>query len=231
MISPRPVPRNLLVHDLPWQELMPGIVRRTLWAEPVESGLANSREMSMVRYEGGAKVPLHRHVGGDEIVFVIEGVLSDEFGDITAGNVGYRPSGCIHSLHSDSGATTLSYLVGGGEMVSEWPANSPRSQIIDVNAMRWQSSEDGRFQLKMVWSDEASDRRVTLARLPPRAGLTPNEYAAEELIFQIEGTFADEVGILAPGNMGYRPYGCRHSVSSEHGGVNLVYSWGHRKDP
>jgi hypothetical protein len=26
----------------------------------------------------------------DEIVFVIEGVLSDEYGDLTAGNVAYR---------------------------------------------------------------------------------------------------------------------------------------------
>jgi anti-sigma factor ChrR (cupin superfamily) len=230
MINPQPVPRNLLVYDLPWQELMPGIVRRTLWAAPMGSGPPTAREMSMVRYEAGAKVPLHKHVGGDEIVFVIEGVLSDEFGDITAGNVGYRPDGCVHSLHSSSGATTLSYLVGGGEMVSERAENSPRSQVIDVNAMPWQSSEGGRFQLKMAWNDEASDRQFILSKLPPRAALAPDEHIGEELIFQIEGTYADEAGILAPGHMGYRPFGGRHSVSSEHGGVSLVYTWGRSKN-
>jgi anti-sigma factor ChrR (cupin superfamily) len=226
MDSLHPLPRMTLVHELPWRDLMPGIVRRTLWAGVTKGDPAVPREMSMVRYESGAKVPLHEHVDGDEIVFVIEGILSDEYGEITAGNVGYRPNGCVHSLYSTNGATTLSFLLGGGAMVSERPVKSPQSLIINVNAMPWQSADEGRFQSKSIWSDETTDRRCILAKFPPGALLPPDQQAGEMLFFQVEGTFADETGVLAPGNMGYRPYGSRHSGFSEHGGISLIYIWG-----
>jgi len=53
----------------------------------------------MMRFEPGAKCPLQKQLGGDEIIFVVEGVLSDESGDVAAGNVAYRPEG-VYSLSS-----------------------------------------------------------------------------------------------------------------------------------
>jgi anti-sigma factor ChrR (cupin superfamily) len=104
---------------------MPGVMRRLILAQPTWNVPTIPREISMVRFAPGVKVPLRRHVGGDEIVYVIEGVLSDEFGDISAGNVGYRPEGCVHSLHTQNGATIVSYLKGRSVAVSVQPSDSP----------------------------------------------------------------------------------------------------------
>jgi anti-sigma factor ChrR (cupin superfamily) len=226
MGSPRPFPHAIVPHELPWEVLLPGVYRKRLWAEPMWDDPTTSREMSMVRYDAGITVPLHKHAGGDEIVFVIEGVLSDEFGDISAGNVGYRPDGCVHSLHSNSGATTLSYLVGRSEMISEWPVNSAPSQIINVNKMIWQAEEGGQVQMKMIWQDRATDRRFILAKLASGAVIPLHDHVGDELVFQIEGSLVDEAGLLSPGSVGYRPYGCRHSLTSPNGGLGLSYIWG-----
>jgi anti-sigma factor ChrR (cupin superfamily) len=228
MNNERPVPRTIALHAIPWEELMPGVKRRKIWSQPMWDDPAVAREMSMVRFDPGAKVPLHQHIGGDEIVYVIEGVLSDEFGgDISAGNVGYRPEGCVHSLHSTNGATIVSYLVGSTVRVSERPSDSPPSQVINVNEMAWQSAEGGRVQMKMIWGDKASDRRYVMGKLAPGMVMPLHEHIGEELVYQIEGAFVDEAGIVAPGCVGYRPFKCHHSFVSENGGVGLGYIWGH----
>jgi len=207
---------------------MPGVARRRIWAQPMWNDPTVPREMSMVRIGSGVKFPLHKHVGGDEIVYVIEGVLSDEFGDISAGNVGYRPEGCVHSLHSTHGATILSYLVGGSSVpVSERPSDSPPSRVINVGEMPWQSAEGGRVQMKMIWSDQASERRYVLAKLAPGMVEPLHEHVGEELVFQIEGAFVDEAGTLSAGCVGYRPYKCHHSFISENGALGIGYIWGH----
>jgi anti-sigma factor ChrR (cupin superfamily) len=228
MTSPHPAPRIITLHPLPWEELMPGIMRKRIWSAPMWNDPGVSRDLSMVRYEPGATAPMHKHVG-DEIVFVIEGVLSDEYGDITAGNVGYRPDGCVHSLRSASGATTLSFLVGGAEMVAQGGADSPRSKTINVNEMPWRSHDDGRLQMKMIWQDPASERQVVLAKLAPGFIMAPHEHVGEELVFQIEGAVAENGGVLAPGDVSFRPFGCRHAFASPNGAVSLGYLWGHSK--
>jgi anti-sigma factor ChrR (cupin superfamily) len=223
----RPVPRTIAPHEIAWQELMPGVMRKKIWAEPMWNDPSVPREMSMLRYEPGANVPLRKHVGGDEIVFVIEGVLSDEYGDLTAGNVGYRPQGCTHSLRSVNGATTVSYLVGTIQSVSEKAADSPPSRIINVNEMPWQSAEGGRVQMKVIWLDPVGQRRFVLGKLAPGFVMDPHEHVGEELVFQLEGSFVDEAGVLGPGDVGFRPFGCHHSFVSKNGGVGLGYIWGH----
>src|SRR5437870_11636114 len=78
----------------------------------------------MTRIAPGAKLPLHRHVG-DELVFVIEGALSDEFGTVTAGNMGYRPNGCVHTVSAKNGATVLAIITGGAEPVTPRGSEPP----------------------------------------------------------------------------------------------------------
>jgi anti-sigma factor ChrR (cupin superfamily) len=223
----RPVPRTIAPHKIAWEVLMPGVVRKKIWAEPMWNDPSVPREMSLMRYQPGTKVPLQKHVGGDEIVFVIEGVLSDEYGDLTAGNVAYRPEGCVHSLHSVNGATTMSYVVGGIKQVAEKPADSPPSRVINVNEMAWQSAEGGRVQMKVIWHDPVGKRRFVLGKLAPGFVMDPHEHVGEELVFQLEGSFVDEAGLLGPGDVGFRPFGCHHSFVSENGGVGLGYIWGH----
>src|SRR6266852_5570191 len=84
MATMQPMSRIISVSDLPWEERQPGVKRKLLWEDP-----ATQRRAIMNRIEPSAQFPRHRHVG-DELVFVIEGALSDEFGTITAHNAVHR---------------------------------------------------------------------------------------------------------------------------------------------
>jgi putative transcriptional regulator len=75
-----------IISDLAWQERQPGVWMKRIWEHP-----ETKRRAVMTRIEPDAKLPLHRHVG-DELVFVIEGAISDDFGTVTAGNMAQRRS-------------------------------------------------------------------------------------------------------------------------------------------
>src|SRR5260370_37521425 len=99
-------PRSQIISigDLGWQDFQPGPRSKILWEDK-----PTRRRAQLTRFEPGAKLPLHRHVG-DELIFVLEGAVSDESGAVTAGNVGYRPNGCVHTVSSKNGATVLAVL-------------------------------------------------------------------------------------------------------------------------
>ena len=82
------IPRSRIISigGLAWQERQPGIRVKAIWEHP-----ETKRQALMMRLEAGTELPLHRHVG-DELIFVLEGEVSDNFGAVTAGNMGYRPN-------------------------------------------------------------------------------------------------------------------------------------------
>ena len=83
---------------------------------------------------------------------------------------------------------------------------------------------------KRIWEDKAGERRAILARFEPGATLPPHRHVGDELIFLVEGANADESGIVATGNMNYRPNGCVHSVTTKNGATVLAVVWG-RTEP
>jgi anti-sigma factor ChrR (cupin superfamily) len=170
-----------------------------------------------------AKLPLHRHVG-DELVFVIEGAIADEFGTIATGNVGYRPNGCVHTVSTSNGATLLAILTGGVEPIAE-RVSGPPSQVIALSDLPWIEARPGVRQ-KRIWEDKATERRALLAQFEPGATLAKHRHVGDELIFIIEGANADESGVVATGNMNYRPNGCVHTVTTENGATVLAVVWG-----
>jgi anti-sigma factor ChrR (cupin superfamily) len=178
----------------------------------------------MTRFAPGAQLPLHRHVG-DELIFVIEGAVSDESGTVTAGNVGYRPNGCVHTVTSTNGATVLAVLTGDIEPVAA-RERAPASAIVTLSDLPWIDARPGVRQ-KRIWEDKATERRALLARFEPGAALPLHRHVGDELIFLVEGANADESGIVATGNMNYRPNGCVHAVTTQHGATVLAVVWGH----
>jgi anti-sigma factor ChrR (cupin superfamily) len=204
--------------DLAWQERQPGVRMKAIWEHP-----ETRRRAVMTRIEPEAKLPLHRHVG-DELVFVIEGALSDEFGTVTAGNVGYRPDGCIHTISTRHGATVLAILTGGVEPVSE-RGSAPPSQVFALSDLAWVETRPGVRQ-KRIWEDKLNERRAILARFEPGATLPRHRHIGDELIFLIEGANADESGVVATGNVNYRPNGCVHTVTTRNGATVLAVVWG-----
>jgi anti-sigma factor ChrR (cupin superfamily) len=214
-----PLSQIIPISDLAWQERQPGVRMKTLWEHP-----ETKRRAVMTRIEPDAKLPLHRHVG-DELVFVIEGVISDEFGTVTAGNVGYRPNGCVHTVSTRNGATLLAILTGAVEPATE-RGSGPPSQIVALGDLPWVEARPGVRQ-KRIWEDKVNERRAILARFEPGATLPKHRHIGDELIFIVEGANADESGVVATGNMNYRPNGCVHTVTTKNGATVLAVVWGH----
>ncbi len=217
-----PRSRIISTSDLGWEEFRPGISFKILWEDP-----ATKRRAQMTRFGPGARLPRHRHAG-DELIFVIEGELTDEAGTVTAGNVVYRPNGCVHDISRQNGATALAVLTGDIELTDD-PGGSVRSQIVILSDLPWIDARPGVRQ-KRIWEDKATERRALLARFEPGATLPPHRHVGDELIFLLEGANADESGVVATGNLNYRPNGCVHSVTTQHGATVLAVVWG-RTEP
>jgi len=224
MATTTTTPRSQIISisDLGWQDFQPGLRFKILWEDK-----PTKRRAQLTRFEPGAKLPLHRHVG-DELIFVIEGAVSDESGTVAPGNVGYRPNGCVHTVSSKNGATVFAILTGDIEPVTD-KGSSPPSQIFTLSDLPWIETRPGVRQ-KRFWEDKAGERRALLARFEPGATLPPHRHVGDELIFLIEGANADESGVVATGNMNYRPNGCVHTVTTQNGATVLAVVWG-RTEP
>jgi anti-sigma factor ChrR (cupin superfamily) len=197
------------VSEREWAPMSASIKLKNLWSDPV-----SKRRAQLTRFEPGAVLPMHRHIG-DELLYVIEGSISDESGITAAGSVGYRPNGCVHSVMSKTGATVFAIITGGIESASEIGA-APRSQTIVLSDLAWADAMPGVRQ-KPIWHDKETKRRAVLVRFEPGAKLPSHRHAGDELIFVIEGSNADESGEVMTGDMNYRPNGCVHTVTTRNG--------------
>jgi anti-sigma factor ChrR (cupin superfamily) len=106
-VSAPPTSLYIDVAGRPWQERRPGVHWKVLWEE-------GDRKAVLMRYDPGAVIPRHRHLG-DEQIWVIEGSVSDDTGTCTAGNYARRPPGCVHTVSSPGGALVLAVMSGTTE--------------------------------------------------------------------------------------------------------------------
>ena len=125
-----PLSQIISISDLPWQERQPGVRMKSIWEHP-----ESKRRAILTRIEPDAKLPLHRHVG-DELIFVVEGAIGDDFGTVTAGNMGYRPNGCVHTISTKNGATMLAILTGAMEPAAE-RGSAPPSEVFALHELPW----------------------------------------------------------------------------------------------
>lgn len=84
-----------------WKPFRPGVSAHWLYNE--ENG---GPAAVLLRYEPGARVALHEHVGYEH-VFVLEGDQYDEFGSYPAGSLVVNPPGTRHSPGSKGGCIAL----------------------------------------------------------------------------------------------------------------------------
>lgn len=206
------------VSEIAWQEVQPGVRMKQLWVDE-----KTNRRAMLGRIEAGAQLPQHKHVG-DELVFVLEGAIADEFGTVATGNMGYRPNGCVHTVACPGGATVLAVITGSVEPAAA-RGDAPPSQVFTLSNIEWANALPGVRQ-KRIWEDPAQKRRALLARFDPGATLPPHRHLGDELIFLLEGSNADEAGEVATGNMNYRPNGCAHTVTTKNGATVLAFVWG-----
>lgn len=112
-IGAAPKSQTIVLSELPWNDAMPGVRQKPIWHDK-----ETKRRAMLVRFEAGAKLPLHRHVG-DELIFVIEGSNADESGEVMTGDMNFRPHGCEHTVTTRHGATVLALVTGGVEMIEK----------------------------------------------------------------------------------------------------------------
>ena len=88
-MSDAPVSRYWDVSGIPWEERRPGVHWRVLYRD-------GNRQTVLVRYDPGAVIPCHRHIG-DEQIFVLEGEVEDDTGVCRTGHFARRPPSCVHT--------------------------------------------------------------------------------------------------------------------------------------
>jgi anti-sigma factor ChrR (cupin superfamily) len=211
-----PPSRTIAVADLEWR-----LGRFGLWTKDVWSDPPTQRKVVLTRFWSNGQLPMHRHVG-DELLYVIEGAISDEASTIYAGNVGYRPPGCVHTGDSRNGATVLGIFTGGLEAADQI-GNSPQTQVFQLSEIPWTEAMPG-LRMKRVWQDKATGRFAALTRFEPGAKIARHRHTGDELIFVIEGSTEDDYGEVTAGNLNFRPPGCTHTVTSRNGATifNIV---------
>lgn len=96
-----------------WTSLRDGVSFRLLFQD-TDSGY----RVGLIRYEPGASVPLHRHVG-DEHIYVLSGSQQDERGLYPAGSYIYNPEGSEHSLTSQTGCLVLAHWLKPVQFLAE----------------------------------------------------------------------------------------------------------------
>jgi anti-sigma factor ChrR (cupin superfamily) len=94
-------PEMIQNSDSGWQQLRVGVSLRILFQDA-----HSAYSVGLIRYEPGASVPLHLHVG-DEHIYVLSGSQKDERGLYPAGSYIYNPEGSQHSVSSEDGCMVL----------------------------------------------------------------------------------------------------------------------------
>jgi anti-sigma factor ChrR (cupin superfamily) len=110
-IGNAPRSQTIVLSDIPWSSAIPGVQQKPIWHDK-----EIKRRAILVRFDAEAKLPLHRHVG-DELIFVIEGSIGDESGEVMTGDMNFRPNGCVHTVTTRNGATVLALVTGGVELI------------------------------------------------------------------------------------------------------------------
>jgi anti-sigma factor ChrR (cupin superfamily) len=89
-----------------WRDLPMEYFREGVQVHWLARGSEGEPSVAILKYEAGARVPLHRHAG-IETIMVLEGIQSDENGHYGAGTLVLNAKGSEHSVWSEAGCTVL----------------------------------------------------------------------------------------------------------------------------
>ena len=193
----------------------PRVHRRVL----ERNGAEVARATSIVRYDAGAKFHAHEHPLGEEIL-VLEGTLSDEFGDYGPGTYLKNPAGSSHAPFSEGGCTLFVKL-------RHLAPDDNERVVVDTRQSPWfQGMVDG---LKVLPLSEFGTSHTAMVRWAPETYFNPHRHYGGEEIFVVEGVFSDEHGRYGQGSWIRSPHLSQHKPFSVEGCVILVKT-GHLLD-
>ena len=187
---------------------LPGVQRRMLEREKVESG----RATSVVRYEPRSEFSSHVHAGGEEFL-VLDGVFSDEYGDFGPGAYVRNPIGSKHRPRSENGCKIF---------VKLWQMDPDDQKYvrIDTTTESWSSGlVDG---LSVLPLHQYGTESVALVKWQPGTVFQTHSHPGGEEILVLDGTFEDEHGQYPKGTWLRNPAGSIHTPFSSEGCIIYV---------
>ena len=196
-------------NTLPWQACPSPLVHHKL-LERIGGEVA--RTTSIVRYDAGAKFNLHEHGLGEEIL-VLDGTLSDEFGDYGPGTYLKNPSGSSHAPYSGDGCTLFVKL-------RHFSPDDREKVVIHTRQSPWfRGMVEG---LTVMPLSEFGTSHTAMVRWAPETYFNPHRHYGGEEIYVVEGVFSDENGSYPQGSWIRSPHLSQHKPFSVEGCLILV---------
>ena len=196
-------------NTLAWQPSPSPLVHRRLLER---NGAEVARATSIVRYDAGATFHSHEHALGEEIL-VLDGTLSDEFGDYGPGTYLKSPSGSSHAPFSQGGCTLFVKL----RHLS--PDDSERVVVHTHQSPWFQGMVDG---LTVMPLSEFGTSHTAMVRWAPGTYFNRHQHYGGEEIYVVEGVFSDEHGRYTEGSWIRSPHLSQHKPFSVEGCLILV---------
>ncbi len=194
---------------LAWQPSPSPLVHRRLLER---DGAEVARATSIVRYDAGAKFAAHMHELGEEIL-VLEGTLSDAFGDYGPGTYIKNPPGSSHAPFSKDGCTLFVKL----RHLS--PDDAGRVVVPTIQATWYRGMVDG---LSVLPLSEFETTHTAMVRWAPGTYFNPHRHYGGEEIFVVDGVFSDEHGSYPKGSWIRSPHLSQHQPFSVEGCLIFV---------
>lgn len=148
--------QRVIVHasELPWAASpTPGVERRML--DRVGGEVA--RATSIVRYAPGSRFPPHVHGGGEEFL-VLDGVFSDESGDMPAGTYVRNPPCTAHAPSSAGGCTIFVKL-------RQFDADDHAPVRVDIDALPFVDRPDRPGLAEAILHEHAGEHARETVRI------------------------------------------------------------------
>lgn len=194
---------------LPWQSFsLPSAHLRLLES----NGGENARATAIVRYDAGAKFESPLREIGEEML-VLEGTLSDAFGNYGPGAYLKNPPSSSEAPFSEGGCTLFVKL-------RHLAPEDVATVVIHTHQSPWYR---GMVEGLMVMPlSEFGTMHTAMVRWAPGTYFNPHRHYGGEEIFVIEGVFSDEHGSYPKGSWIRSPHLSQHKPFSEEGCLILV---------
>lgn len=189
------------MHELEWEDSPAEGVQR-LRLEREDDHPPVDRVSTIVRFAPGSSFSQNVHGGGEEFL-VLNGVLSDEYGDYPAGTYGRNPKGTAHAPFSKDGCTML---------VKLWQMRPDDQQQLAVNTRDeslWLERQDTCFELSLF---EGEYESVSMWKWPQGITFAQQHFDRGVEYFVIEGGFSDQDGDYPEGTWLRLPPGSRQAI-------------------
>jgi anti-sigma factor ChrR (cupin superfamily) len=175
-------------------------------------GEAAARTTAIIELSPGTKIVNCTRDLGEEIM-VLDGMLSDEFGDYGKGSYLKNPPGSSLACESVPGCLLF---VKRGHLE---PDDDSRI-VVDSASMPWyQGLVDG---LSVMPLSESGTQHTALVRWAPNTRFNPHRHYGGEEIYVLDGVFEDEYGGYPAGSWIRSPHMSAHSPYSIEGCIILV---------